>query len=193
MRAAMCDCSGTCCDCNCNCLRCTSCDGCAGNYCSHCECKGESVLPLIAVVALVAVVLFALIGVLVGFFFLSIVLQRIFQRHLAVLRKQGLARVYTVMDLSAFSGDFVELQRPYFNTAELTSYGIPVSLSPEAGTELASHAPRPTMPSACRMEHRTSRVQYIQSPLATVAANTPAQLTPQKVRPPRRSRVDNWA
>lgn len=117
------------------CGNCNGCDcNCGGG---DCKCDGDAGAILL-VVALVAVVLFALIGVLVGFFFLSIVLQRIFQRHLDVLRKQGLAKAYKVMDLSETS---VQFQRPHFDTSELTNYGIPVSFYSDPAPHASATAP----------------------------------------------------
>lgn len=67
------------CDCNCNCG----------------SCDGEGAMALL----LIAFVIFVLIGVFVGIFFLTIAVQRIVQRHVHMLNMRTATQRFPVVDL----------------------------------------------------------------------------------------------
>ncbi|XP_074308716.1 uncharacterized protein LOC141643447 [Silene latifolia] len=78
---------------------CGSCD------CGSCDCgscfrdSGESGLPLVFIVALVVVILFAVIGIFYSVLVATMVGQRIWQRHYHILAKRILAKEYVVEDV----------------------------------------------------------------------------------------------
>lgn len=87
---ASCDCCGPC-ECG-ECVDACKCDGC-------CNCESEAAAPL-AIVGLVLVAIFVLIGLVVGVFFSVIIVQRLVQRHMRVLHLRGEAHVHHVLDLA---------------------------------------------------------------------------------------------
>jgi hypothetical protein len=105
------------------------CKGCPGSDCNckgcDCKCDGDAAGVLL-IAALVLVVVFALIGLVVGFFLLAAGVQRIIQRHMKTLRLRVLAREYTVMDLNGVdrSNPAAIPAQPRFDGADLAVVGI---------------------------------------------------------------------
>ena len=88
-------CRGSDCNCNGNESNCCLCPSdCSG---SDCKCDGEGALAL----ALVAFVIFVLVGIFVGVFFATIAIQRIVQRHIHILNMRTAAQRFPVKDLGA--------------------------------------------------------------------------------------------
>tara|TARA_B110001452_G_C15202619_1_gene417285 strand:+ start:136 stop:1236 length:1101 start_codon:yes stop_codon:yes gene_type:complete len=87
-RNQRCDCCpGESCDCNCD------------NACKCDNCSGEAAPALVAV-GLALLAIFVLIGLVVGFFFSVIIVQRIVQKHVNLLHMRGESKVHRVLDLA---------------------------------------------------------------------------------------------
>ncbi|GAQ91886.1 hypothetical protein KFL_008760020 [Klebsormidium nitens] len=75
----------------------TDCQGLA--ECGSCAGLGAEGAPLLLVLAVVVVMLFAVAGVFYSFFVATVVVQRVWQKHYHVLAKRLLAKEYVVEDL----------------------------------------------------------------------------------------------
>ena len=123
------DCCSCCCDCCCDCCSHTrggghhtvtggggggghrGGGGGGGGGSGDCDCGGGNcngggggsdggeLMAVLAVVLIALIVIFALIGVMEGIFFISILMQRSMQRHVHMLQKASLAQQFVVEDL----------------------------------------------------------------------------------------------
>ncbi|KAJ7524208.1 hypothetical protein O6H91_18G082600 [Diphasiastrum complanatum] len=126
---------GVCADCHlpgtiCMWTDCTACfEGCAGSAgeCGTClGGAGEAGAPVILVMALIAFVLFAIIGLFYSVLVVTMVCQRIWQRHYHILAKRMLTKDYVVEDLDGeiLGSDWTPPQLPPEHAQHLKSLGL---------------------------------------------------------------------
>ena len=90
------------CDCCLYCYVCPDANPCGNVQCSCPDCNGcgDDGAAIVLAVGLALLVIFVLIGLIVGLFFSVIVVQRIIQKRMLLLHMRGEAKVHRVLDLA---------------------------------------------------------------------------------------------
>ncbi|XP_059318030.1 uncharacterized protein LOC132068452 isoform X2 [Lycium ferocissimum] len=105
-----CSCNGMCADCyrphTGSTSMCTDSDICSSNCCTDCECENcfgcdgdESGTPVLLIMAVIVLGLFAIVGMFYSVLVATMVGQRIWQRHYHMLEKRMLTKEYVVEDV----------------------------------------------------------------------------------------------
>jgi len=114
-----------------------SCRGCACGDLSGCNCSGAScsgvqcgeagpfILVIIAGLALIGMVVSVIAGV--------VFVQRVFQQHMHILHKQGMAKQYIVTDLAADDGGLAALDRQLAREARALGVGAASEARDDSG------------------------------------------------------------
>ncbi|XP_070058109.1 uncharacterized protein [Nicotiana tomentosiformis] len=110
----------------------TTCECCSGNHsCTECECgncfggEGESGIPVLLIVAVIVLGVFAIFGMFYSVLVATMVGQRIWQRRYHILEKRILTKEYVVEDVGEVAGnDWSPPRLPQENVQQLESLGL---------------------------------------------------------------------
>ena len=95
-----------CADCVEACVKCKGCgeNGCeCGECCGKCECSGgdsDGAAGVMLLAGLALLVVFVMIGIVVGIFFTTVIFQRVVQSHVVLLHMRAETKRYVVRDLA---------------------------------------------------------------------------------------------